>query len=111
MIKAPPSIRREHDQLHAELDKACALPGRVRPDMKVVIPLVDRLKEELPLMLQEHRAIQAALLELERAAGAEGLAEQARFAEALRLHAEAARRDCGLALQAGGNCREPTRTQ
>lgn len=126
MIKAPPSIRREHEQLHAGLDKACALPGRVgeaarqvarimhphfrredeyaapplrllpdlaagrmRPDMKAVIPLVDRLKEELPLMLQEHRAIQAALLELERVAGVEGLAEQARFAEALRLHVEA----------------------
>ena len=126
MIKPPPSIRREHEQLHAELDKACALPGpvgeaarqvarimhphflredeyaapplrllrdlaagHVRPDMKAVIPLVDRLKEEMPFMLQEHRAIQSALLALERAAEAEGLTAQATFAESLRLHAEA----------------------
>lgn len=62
--------------------------GPVSPDMADILPLVARVKEELPLMLEEHRAIVGALVELERAAIADGRLEWAEFAEELRLHAQ-----------------------
>ena len=61
--------------------------GRATEDMAWALPLVDRLKAELPLMLEEHRAIEGALDLLETAALAEGRPEFARFAERLKLHA------------------------
>jgi hypothetical protein len=62
--------------------------GRVSPDMRSVITLTDRLRTELPRMLDEHKAIVAALGELRRAAEAEGHPEAARFADTLTLHAQ-----------------------
>lgn len=61
--------------------------GQVTPDMAVVLPLVARVKDELPLMLEEHRAIEGALLQFANVAIEEGLPEWADFAEDLRLHA------------------------
>jgi hypothetical protein len=62
--------------------------GRVSPDMRTVITLTDRLQAELPRMLDEHKAIVAALDEMRRAAEAEGHLDAARFADRLTLHAQ-----------------------
>jgi hypothetical protein len=62
--------------------------GRRSPDMREVIALTDRLKVDLPRMLDEHRTIVAALEELARAAEAENRPEAVRFAERLTLHAQ-----------------------
>ena len=62
--------------------------GRVTPDMAEVLPLVARLQDEFPLMVEEHRAIKGALIQLGNAASAEGLRQWAEFADELRHHAE-----------------------
>jgi hypothetical protein len=62
--------------------------GQVTPDMAEVLPLVARLKEEMPLMIEEHRAITGALIQLGNAASDEGLREWAEFADELRHHAQ-----------------------
>jgi hypothetical protein len=124
-MKIPPSIRREHEELHADLARATQAPGRIGAaartvgrllhphflredeyatpplgllarvaqgqvtlDMAEVLPLTNRLKEELPLMLEEHRAILGALQELLEAAVAERNEEYRRFADALIMHAQ-----------------------
>jgi hypothetical protein len=60
----------------------------VTPDMAEALPLVARLKTEMPLMLEEHRAIKAALQTLEEIAATEGKAEIVAFARRLTLHAQ-----------------------
>ncbi|HXV85487.1 MAG TPA: hemerythrin domain-containing protein [Gemmatimonadales bacterium] len=124
-MKAPQSLRHEHDALHAALARAECAPGRVGeaartlarimhphflredeyatpplgllPDlarghvtaaMRAVLPQVERLRTELPLMLEEHRAIIGALDELAAAADAAGQSEIVDFAEELKRHAE-----------------------
>jgi Hemerythrin HHE cation binding domain len=124
-MKAPLSIRREHEELHADLARAerepgsigeaarrvarilhqhflredeYALPplgllarlakGQVTPDMADVLPLVARLKEEMPLMIQEHRAIIGAVQELATAAESENDERYIRFAAELMVHAQ-----------------------
>ena len=62
--------------------------GRATAEMSSVITLTDRLKREMPRMLEEHKAIAQALHELGRAAKAEGHPEVGRFVEALTLHAQ-----------------------
>jgi Hemerythrin HHE cation binding domain len=62
--------------------------GQKSPDMSDVLPLVARLKEEMPLMIEEHRAITGALIQLGNAASEEGLREWAEFADELRHHAQ-----------------------
>lgn len=62
--------------------------GRPAPDAKAMITLTDRLKAEMPRMLDEHKAIVAALADLGRAATAEGHPEVKRFVEKLTLHAQ-----------------------
>jgi hypothetical protein len=62
--------------------------GEVTPDMAEVLPLVARLKDELPLMLEEHRSIIGALVRFGNAASQEGRSEWAEFADELRLHAQ-----------------------
>lgn len=59
----------------------------VTPDMAEALPLIARLKAEMPLMLEEHRAIKAALQTLEVIAVTEGKPEIADFARRLTLHA------------------------
>ena len=61
--------------------------GRVTAAMGEVLPLIDRLKQELPLMLEEHRALEGALQELSQVAQDEGRLDLARFAERLLAHA------------------------
>lgn len=61
--------------------------GEVSPDMAEALPLIARLKEEMPLMLEEHRSIQGALQQLEDAATADGKPEIVDFARRLALHA------------------------
>jgi hypothetical protein len=62
--------------------------GGATPDMAEVLPLVARLKDELPLMIEEHRAIAGALIELGNVASGEGQREWAEFADELRHHAQ-----------------------
>lgn len=60
----------------------------VTPDMAEVLPLVARLKAEMPLMIDEHRAIKGALQQLEDVAAAEGKTDIVDFAHRLALHAQ-----------------------
>jgi len=62
--------------------------GPVTPDMAAVLPLVARLKEELPLMIEEHRAIMGAVRELAVAAETENDEPYIRFAAELMMHAQ-----------------------
>jgi Hemerythrin HHE cation binding domain len=62
--------------------------GEVDENMKSVLRMTDRLKAELPQMLEEHKAVVAALKNLIAAAEVENKPEHARFAEKLMLHAQ-----------------------
>ena len=62
--------------------------GKVTPEMRKVIGLSNKLKADLPHMLQEHKAIVAALHKLIAAAKQENKPEHAHFAEKLILHAQ-----------------------
>lgn len=62
--------------------------GRVRPDMKEVLVMTDRLKADLQVMLDEHGQIVGALEKLRKAAREAGRPEYEAFAEALVLHAQ-----------------------
>lgn len=61
--------------------------GRVKPEMKAVLALTDKLRAELPRMLEEHKLVLGALRRLATAAKQEKKPEAARFAEALKIHA------------------------
>ncbi|PKL88440.1 MAG: hypothetical protein CVV23_10325 [Ignavibacteriae bacterium HGW-Ignavibacteriae-2] len=56
--------------------------------MKSVLTMTDKLIAELPHMLEEHKAIKAALAELVNAATKENKPEYAEFADKLKLHAQ-----------------------
>ena len=62
--------------------------GKVNEDMKEILKMTDKLKAELPKMLQEHKAIVTALDELAKAAQEENKPEFVAFAEKLKLHAK-----------------------
>ena len=62
--------------------------GRATPDMRSAVALTDRLKAEMPRMLEEHRTIVRALDELRRAAAAERHPDVSRFVEELTAHAQ-----------------------
>jgi hypothetical protein len=62
--------------------------GEVDENMTSVLRMTDRLKAELPQMLEEHKAVVAALKNLIAAAEVENKPEHARFAEKLMLHAQ-----------------------
>ena len=124
-MKAPPSLRREHEELHADLARAGQLPGLlgqtarevarimhphflredeyaipplsllprlargdVTPEMAEVLPLIARLKEEMPLMIEEHRAILGAVRAFALAAESEGDEKCIRLAAELMVHAQ-----------------------
>jgi hypothetical protein len=53
-----------------------------------IIELTDRLKAEMPRMMQEHKTIVAALMDLVKASKAEKKTECMDFAERLMLHAQ-----------------------
>ena len=81
---------------HAQKEEAYALPplgllpqltdGKVTPEMGRVIKMTDLLKADLPHMLEEHKTIVAALMDLIDVARADGQPDCARLAEKLILH-------------------------
>lgn len=83
---------------HFEKEEEYALPqlallaplakGRVSPDMKPAIELSDKLKADMPRMLEEHKAIVEALNTLKEAAKAENKMQAISFAEKLSAHAQ-----------------------
>ncbi|HYT71457.1 MAG TPA: hemerythrin domain-containing protein [Gemmatimonadales bacterium] len=84
-----PHFLREDDYAIPPLGLLARLAkGQMAPDMAEVLPLVARLKEEMPLMIEEHRAIVGALVQLGNAASEEGRREWAEFADELRHHAQ-----------------------
>jgi hypothetical protein len=124
-MKAPYALRREHEELHADLARAGQMPGllgqtarevarimhphflredeyampplsllprltrgQVTPDMADVLPLVARLKEEMPLMIDEHRAIMGAVRAFAQAAESDGDEKCIRLAAELTVHAQ-----------------------
>lgn len=60
----------------------------ITPDMADALPLIARLKAEMPLMIDEHRAIKGALQNLEELAAAEGKPDIVEFARRVALHAQ-----------------------
>lgn len=62
--------------------------GDSDPAMTAVLPLTDSLREELPKMLEDHRAIVAATRNLGEVARVRGNPGAARLAEKLLLHAQ-----------------------
>ncbi len=62
--------------------------GKVTTEMKEVLKMTNRLKAELPQMLEEHKEIVAALKNLIEAAKKEKKMEYARFADKLMMHAQ-----------------------
>jgi hypothetical protein len=62
--------------------------GEVTADMAPLIERAERLKEELPRMLDDHKHIVEALRNLLRAATTENQPSYARFAQKLILHAQ-----------------------
>jgi hypothetical protein len=84
--------------VHFESEEAYGLPplgllpalaeGRITPEMAEVLKMTDKLKDELPRMLEEHQAIVGALKLMIEAANKEGKTEPVAFAEQLMLHAQ-----------------------
>ncbi len=62
--------------------------GPVTPAMRNALTMTRRLETDLPHMLDEHKAIVAALETLKEAAHREGHPQYIRFAEKLTLHAK-----------------------
>lgn len=62
--------------------------GKILPGMKPAITMTDKLKSELPQMLEEHKQIEAALKELVKASKAENHPDATTFAEQLMAHAK-----------------------
>lgn len=97
--KTGPAAERVAKLLHAHFvsEEEFALPplgllvplarGPVTADMRKVTAMTDRLKADLPRMLEEHKAIVGALDDLERAAKAEGHPEAVEFTHKLKPHA------------------------
>jgi hypothetical protein len=62
--------------------------GKFEPKMAEILTLTDRLEADMPTMLAEHKAIEAALKKLHDAATAEKNAAGIEFAEHLAAHAQ-----------------------
>ncbi len=62
--------------------------GEFTPDMSGVLALTDKLKAELPQLLEEHKSIVASLRKLAAAAKLADKAEYVEFADKLMLHAQ-----------------------
>ncbi len=83
---------------HFEKEEEYALPplgllsslaeGKVTPDMKNALEMTAKLKSELPVMLDEHRAIIASLKVFVKAAKKEKKKEYVSFADKLISHAK-----------------------
>lgn len=64
------------------------LQGKFTPEMKDIVAMTDKLKQDLPNMLEEHRQIVKALDNLAEIARKENKMEIVGFAEKLKLHAK-----------------------
>lgn len=64
------------------------IEGKITEEMKDVIKMTERLKSELPKMLEEHKAIVSALDNLINVAKEENKLDFVKFAEKLKLHAK-----------------------
>jgi hemerythrin HHE cation binding domain-containing protein len=83
---------------HFQREEEIALPplallaplsrGEFRAEMHDVLPMTGALRAELPRMLEEHKAIEAATTRMGEVAKAEGNAAVERLAETLKLHAQ-----------------------
>ncbi|HLC05052.1 MAG TPA: hemerythrin domain-containing protein [Anaerolineales bacterium] len=83
---------------HFEKEEEYALPplgllpqlarGEISPEMADVLKMTDRLKAELPHMLEEHKAVVATLERLVEAAKRARRPDATTFAEKLELHAK-----------------------
>lgn len=62
--------------------------GDVSAEMADILPMTDALKRELPQMLEEHKAIRAAVENLRVAARADNAEKYERLANELALHAQ-----------------------
>jgi hypothetical protein len=67
---------------------SAAASGKITPEMRAVVTMTDRLKGDLPHMLDEHQQVVRSLDALAEAGRAEKQPDAVRFAEKLRLHAE-----------------------
>ncbi len=82
---------------HFQKEEELALPllgllaelarGELQPGAEAAIPLAERLKQELPGMLEEHRQIGVALEELRTAGTQDGSGPALRFVDKLGHHA------------------------
>lgn len=83
-----PHFVREEEIALPPLGALAALSrGEMPANAAALIAMTDTLERELPGMLNEHRAIAAAVATLEAAAVREGAEAWVRFARQLRLHA------------------------
>ena len=62
--------------------------GELTPDMKAMLPRVDKLKAEMPRMLEDHRLIVLAVRNLLRAATEESHSEYVQVASKIIAHAQ-----------------------
>jgi len=84
-----PHFMKEEEYAMAPLGLLSSLAeGKVTTEMKEVLKMTNRLKADLPQMLEEHKEIVAALKNLIEAAKKEKKMEYARFADKLMLHAK-----------------------
>lgn len=98
--KVGDAARAVADVLHAHFvkEEAYALPplgllstladGVVTPEMRDVLVMTNKLKSDLPHMLEEHKAIISSLENLADVSKKENKLEYAAFAERLMLHAK-----------------------
>jgi hypothetical protein len=85
-----PHFVKEEQYALPPLGLLAAVAGeRVTPDMSEVVPMTEKLKADLPHMLEEHEAVVAALQHLIGAAAEESKPEVERFAKRLIQHAQA----------------------
>ncbi len=62
--------------------------GKFDCSMTAVLPMTDKLRAGMPVMLAEHKDIEAAVSDLKKAATSENNAEGVRFADELAAHAQ-----------------------
>jgi hypothetical protein len=84
-----PHFRKEEEYALPPLGLLSVLAEReIKSDMKEVLPITERFKADLPHMLEEHKAIVAALKDFIEEAKTAKKPEFVYFAEKLTLHAK-----------------------
>jgi hypothetical protein len=84
-----PHFQREEEIALAPLALLAPLSrGEFRAEMRDVLAMTDALRAELPRMLEEHKAIEAATTRMGEVAKAKGNTAVERLAQTLKLHAQ-----------------------